>query len=67
MTVCNLEKATVGEKWKDQDGTVWRVYGINEKNNPRLIFFSRAKNKAADKQVERSAFSIETGWQRMSG
>ncbi len=67
MADCNLEKATVGEKWRDQDGTVWKVYSINEKNNPRLIFFARTKNKPADKPVERSAFSIERGWQRLSG
>jgi len=40
MPVVNLEYANIGEKWKDQNGIVWKVYSVNEKNRPPLIFFT---------------------------
>ena len=67
MPVVNLEYANIGEKWKDQNGIVWKVYSVNEKNQPPLIFFTRAKQTPSDKLLEKSAFSVEHGWERLSG
>jgi len=64
--VINLENAIVGQRWKDQNGEIWKVSNVNTKNKPHLIFFARMRNTHPDAPVDKTAFSIDSGWERVA-
>ena len=67
MLVTSLERASIGERWKDREGIVWEVSSVNTKNKPRLIFFERVVKDSKAAPVDRAAFHIEGGWEKVSG
>ena len=67
MLVTSLERASIGERWKDREGIVWEVSSVNTKNKPRLIFFERVVKDSKAAPVDRAAFHIERGWEKVSG
>ena len=65
MTTTRLEKASIGERWKDRNGILWQVSDVNTKNKPHLIFFERVVKDSIAAPVDRAAFRIERGWEKV--
>jgi len=66
MTITNLERANIGEKWKDKEGVVWEVSSVNTKNKPHLIFFERVVKDSRAAPIDQAVFHIENGWEKVS-
>ena len=67
MVSTSFDKANIGERWKDRNGVVWEVSDVNTKNQPHLIFFERVIKDSLAAPVDRAAFKIERGWEKVSG
>ena len=67
MVTTSLKNANVGERWKDREGTVWKVSGVNTKNTPPLIFFERVVKDCLAAPMDKAAFNMDRGWQKVSG
>ena len=66
MVATSIETTNIGERWKDRNGVVWEVSDVNTKNEPHLIFFERVIKDSLAAPVERAAFKIERGWEKVS-
>jgi len=64
LRITDLEKADIGQYWRDKDGVDWIVYEIDAATYPKIIFFSVPEHRRSNsKPLDKTAFSFEAGWE----
>ena len=64
MKTNKLEKAKIGEQWKDPDGVVWQVSDVIDSCMPAVVVFCGQNISEAANQ-DKTAFDGESGWVRV--
>jgi len=69
MRVTDLEKADIGQYWRDQQGVVWEVREVTNTDTtaqPRIVLFVLPKRSRSNLvPIDRTAFGFERGWEKI--